>query len=135
MKPTRQTFSAANPLDPRLLLRIWRQLDKNGREQVITAAFGMLKAQTSEQTDGPAGGSRLPKAMRNVLFRSGARAPFDKVMLCGPNKALDFGRDLHARVVGRRRLPMRWLENGNLIAPDWRVVRRPEESPEPGAAA
>jgi hypothetical protein len=118
-KSMRRHVRAANPLDPRLLLRIWRQLDKKGREQVITAAFGMLKAQTDRTADG----ADLPKAMRNVLFRSNVRGPLEKAMLCGPNKYVDL-EGMRKRKVGRWQVPMQWLVNGNLIAPDWRGHRR-----------
>jgi hypothetical protein len=64
----------------------------------------------------------LPKLTRRVLL-SDARAPFDKVMLCGPDGALDFKNSLRERSVGRRQRRMQWLRNGNLIAPDWRAVR------------
>jgi hypothetical protein len=75
----------------------------------------MLRSQTGfkERT-------QLSKALQKVLFRSHAYAPFDKVLLCGPDKYISPSRD---RAVGRWQRRIRWLVNGNLIAPDWREVR------------
>jgi hypothetical protein len=107
----RKPLSAANPIDPKLLLRIWRQLDRRNREQVMTAAFGMLRAQVEIEN-----GSRLPVAMRQVLFHSDGRTPFEKVLLCSGGS--DVLGALREGTVGRRQRRMRWLADGKLIAPD-----------------
>ena len=113
----RRPVVAANPLSAALLLAIWRELDKRSREQVLTAAFGMLRAQTDFKE-----GTQPSKVLQRVLFRSNARAPFEKVLLCGPGKCLgDLPR--HDRTLGRWQRRIRWLVNGNLIAPDWREIR------------
>src|SRR5262249_13175014 len=102
--PSRQPVVAANPLSPALVLAIWRQLDKRSREQVLTAAFGMLRVRRE------ADGSKQPSKLQRVLFRSNSRAPFDKVLLCGPGKCLgDMPR--HDRTVGRWQRRIRWLVN------------------------
>jgi hypothetical protein len=114
-RPTRSRHAPLNPHDPRLLTRIWRHLDRKGREQLLTAAFGMLRAQVRglDVSHGPA-------QLRKVLFRSNARAPFDKVLMCGPGKSIFGDIPMRAMALGRYQRPTRWLVNGNLIAPHWR---------------
>ena len=114
----RAPLRVTNPHDPRLLTRIWRHLDRKGREQLLTAAFGMLRAQVRSLDV-----SHSPAQLRKVLFRSNARAPFDKVLMCGPGKSLFGDIPTRAMAVGHYQRQMRWLVNGNLIAPDWREVR------------
>ena len=120
-KKSTRPFRAGNSLDPKLLLRIWRHLDRGNREQLLTAAFGMLQAQVALSDPE---GSRRPAALVKVLRNSCGRAPFDKVLLSGaPGKYMFSDIPLRAKAVGRWQREARWMVNGNLIAPDWREVR------------